>query len=76
MSAFIDSPVWGAVISVVGTALSGIVVLIARLMSKVNKIEGAIEEIAKDIGELKDDKDIMRWSEVGREKVRRKRRVW
>lgn len=73
MSGFVSSPVWGAIIAIAGTVTIAIVGMFARLISKVNAISSKMDSIAEDVTEIKEDKDVMRWSDLGRRKIRRRR---
>ena len=75
VSSFVGSPVWGAVITVVGTIALSIFALIARLIGKVNRVSDKMDGIASDIEEIKNDKDTVRWSELARRRGRGKRDV-
>lgn len=72
MSSFVSSPVWGAVISVAGAALVGLIAMISRVLGKVNRIEERMGEIAQDVTEIKNDRNIVRWSDL----AQRRRRKW
>lgn len=73
MSSFISSPVWGAIISVVGAATVGLVAMLSRVLGKVSRIEEKLGEVASDVNEIKADRNIVRWSDVARDRRRRKR---
>ena len=73
MSAFFSSPVWGAIISVTGAALVGLIAMISRVLGKVNRIEEKIGELASDVNDIKADRNIVRWSDIARDRRRRKR---
>jgi hypothetical protein len=75
MSSFISSPVWGAVIAIVGAALTGVVSLMFRMLSQISKISDKVDAVAEDVTELKNDDDIVRWSDLGRSKLRRRKSV-
>lgn len=75
MSAIIDSPVWGAAVTVGGAAVTGLITMIARLITKVNNLDGKIDGIAADVLEIKQDGDTVRWSELAKRKQRGRRRV-
>ena len=66
MSSFVGSPVWGAIITIVGTVVLSLFGLMARLIGKVNRLGDRVEDIATDVREMKEDKDTVRWSELAR----------
>lgn len=72
MSSFASSPVWGAIISVAGAALVGLIAMISRVLGKVNRIEERIGEVAQDVTDLKNDRNIVRWSDI----AQRRRKRW
>jgi len=73
MDTFINSPVWGAIITVSGTALVGVSTLIIRLMAKMNQISDKVDTIAEDVAEIKNDDNIVRWSDLNRSDRRRRK---
>jgi len=75
MSSFVGSPVWGAVITIVGTMALGIITMMARLISKVNTIDSKVNAIAEDVTEIKADQDVVRWSEIARRRRKKGRDV-
>lgn len=76
MSAFFSSPVWGAIISVAGAALVGLIAMISRMLGKVNRIEEKMTEIAQDVTDMKNDKNIVRWSDLAHTRRGGRRRVF
>lgn len=74
MSAFLASPVWGAVITVAGTAVIAIFGLIWRLTTKVDHLSDVVTELGKDIADMKSDANIVRWSDLRLTRARRRRR--
>lgn len=74
MSSFMNSPGWSAIIGVAGTAVTGLVVMLARVLGKVSRIEDKMEEIAQDVSDIKSDTNIVRWSELARHGQRGRRR--
>lgn len=75
MQSFTSSPVWGAIIAIAGGAASSIAVLIGRLVSKVSRIEDKVDGIVEDVTEIKSDQDLVRWSDVAKGKMRKRRHV-
>lgn len=75
MSTFAGSPVWASVITIVGTMVFGLVTMMFRLIGKVNTIGNKVDSIAEDIVEIKDDADIMRYSDVARRGSKGRRNV-
>lgn len=73
MSSFIGSPVWGAILTVGGTALLAVFGLIWRLSSKVDRLGDKLEELGKDILDQRNDRNIIRWSDLQRSRLRRRR---
>lgn len=74
MAAFIASPVWGAIITVFGAAVVALVGFIWRLLVKVDQIGSKVDAVAADVVEIKEDKNIMRWSDIGGGSFRRRHR--
>jgi hypothetical protein len=73
LSSFISSPVWGAIISVAGAALVGLVAMLSRVLGKVSRIEEKMGELASDVSDIKQDRNIMRWSDIARDRRRHRR---
>lgn len=73
MSQFVSSPVWGAVITVMGAVMTGIVTLVVRILGKLSSIEDQVKAVAQDVAEIRSDSNIVRWSDVARTKIRRGR---
>jgi outer membrane murein-binding lipoprotein Lpp len=76
MSALIDSPVFGVITASAVTVATGVVGMIARLISKVNQLSSKLDELARDFQEARDDKDVVRWSTLASTRIRRRKRVW
>lgn len=74
MSGFLNSPGWSAIIGVVGSATTGLIVMLARVLGKVSRIEDKMGEIAQDVSDIKSDTNIVRWSELARHGQRGRRR--
>lgn len=71
MSAFLDSPVWASVVAIGGGAVSGLIVMVARVMIKVGQLTDDVSAIREDIQEIKDDKNTVRWSDIAGLRIRR-----
>lgn len=76
MSAFFSSPVWGAIISVTGAALVGLIAMISRMLGKISKVEEKMGEIAQDVTDIKNDRNIVRWSDIAHTRARRRRGIF
>jgi len=72
MSAFLASPVWAAIITVAGTAILAIFGLIWRVLSRVDRLSSVVEELGKDISEMRSDQNLVRWSDIRGPRMRRK----
>ena len=76
MTSFIDSPVWGAVVTVGGTGLLGLIGMMARLIRKVNKMDTKLDTLNRGLRDMRNDKDIVRWSDVRAKRKRGKKDVF
>jgi hypothetical protein len=74
VSDFLASPVWGAVIALLGSLLTAIFALVWRVSSKVSSLTDDIGDLKADMKELKDDPNVIRWSDMGWNIIRRRRR--
>lgn len=74
MSAFLASPVWGAILTIGGTAILAVFGLIWRLSSKVDRIADKVDELGKDIVDLRQDSNLIRWSDLRAPRLKRRRR--
>lgn len=72
MSTFIESPVWGAIITVAGSAALAVLGMMWRLMVKVDRLSDAIADVRSDIAEIKTDANVMRYSDMRTPQSRRK----
>lgn len=75
MSTFEGSPVWASIITIVGTMVFGLITMMFRLIGKVNTIGNKVDSIAEDIVEMKDDADVMRYSDIAQRGNKRRRNV-
>lgn len=72
MSDFWQSPVFAAIVTVVGGALLSLITMVAKLNTKQNELTTMVANIAQDVTDIKNDKNIMRWSDIRNSKSWRK----
>lgn len=72
MSTFLNSPVWASIVAVVGSAVGGLILMVARVMVKVSQLTDDVSAIREDIQEIKDDKNTVRWSDIAGLRIRRR----
>ena len=75
MNAFLSSPVWATVLAVAGSAVTALIALAMRLNSKMDIMADAIKDIQQDVTDIKNDKNIVRWSDIGPMRIWRRKNV-
>lgn len=73
MNSFFGSPVWATILGVVGTGLITLIKMMAGMHSKLNALSTAVTRIARDVTDIKKDKNIMRYSDPGNSRARKGR---
>lgn len=71
-----QSPLADTLLSLGLTGVVGLITLIVKLSVRLSRMEGKLEEIGKDLSDIKEDKDVVRWSEIRSKRSLRSRRVW
>jgi hypothetical protein len=74
MHSLVDSPLFATLVTLVGAGIVGISGILIRLYMKVTTIDSAVKGIAEDVAEIKEDKDIVRYSDQRNMPDRKKRR--
>ena len=75
MSDFLNSPVWATILAIVGSGVGALIAMAAKLHTKMNGLTDAVKVIQEDITDIKNDKNIMRWSDLGSIRFRRRKNV-
>ena len=74
MAAFLASPVWGAIIGILGSMLMAIFAMVWRMSTKLSGLSDDVGDLKTDIAEIKKDPNVMRWSDMHMGAWRRRRR--
>lgn len=66
MNSFVNSPVVVALIGAACTALVTLAVAGVRIVIQIAQLQTEIKSLHQDISDMKNDPDVMRWSNYGR----------